>query len=216
MWYNMSVCYFVVYQLAAGKSEVAACKELKWNECWKQYKETIASHCWLLFVVYFGSFVLNQSNLLQLISYLISLPSQLIQVPLSFLRCPVSHTTHYAPASHSHLSLCCIPTFQVLLYTSLLSFQKMYQTPSWQFPTALQLYIPSHLVTIAYHQEPASPPPSTLCKINPCLCLTFLSFFEAIFWAFLLLLDRKTYSRAPRVRLQPRPLNFSCNAHGTH
>lgn len=130
----MSVCYFVVYQLAAGKSEVAACKELKWNECWKQYKETIASHCWLLFVVYFGSSVLNQSNLLQLLSYLISLPSQLIQVPLSFLRCPVSHTTHYAPASHSHLSLCCIPTFQVPLYTSLLSFRRCTKYLIGSFP----------------------------------------------------------------------------------
>lgn len=177
------------------------------------------SHCkplLIAFVVYFGSSVLNQSNLLQLLSYLISLPSQLIQVPLSFLRCPISHTTQYAPASHSHLSLCCIPTFQVLLYTSLLSFQKMYQTPSWQFPTALQLYIPSHLVTIAYHQEPTSTPPSSLCSINPCLCLTFFSFFEALFWDFLFLLDMKIYSKVPRLRLQPRPLNFSCKAHGTH
>lgn len=38
---------------------------------------------------------------------------------------------------------------------------------SWQFPSALQPYFPSHLVTLPYHPEPISTSPCTRCNILP-------------------------------------------------
>lgn len=42
----------------------------------------------------------------------------------------------------------------------------MHQTPSWHFPSALQLYFPSHLVILPYHWESGSTS-GILCNIRP-------------------------------------------------